>query len=166
MTTLWERHKHTIINWGTFLTIGPWIAWYTWDKWRRDELLEFVQLAFLAHNAIWLVILLIRRPHRAVDINAFHQCVALAAFYSGLAFSGERTRDGGLLLAATIVTGAAAVLGTLALLNLGRSFGILIAARRIRTDWLYSVVRHPMYLTDIVWRWGCSSTCRTCGTRP
>ncbi len=52
------------------------------------------------------------------------------------------------------VIGAAVVLGTLALLNLGRSFGILVAVRKIKTDWLYSVVRHPMYLTDIVWKIG------------
>jgi protein-S-isoprenylcysteine O-methyltransferase Ste14 len=154
MRRFWERHKHTLINLGAFISIGAWIAWYTWNKWHQQELLNFVQIAFLIHNIIWLVIFLIRRPHVAVDANLLHQGVALAAFYSGLAFHGEPTNDPTLRLAAQIVTGLAAVLGTLALLNLGRSFGILVAVRKVKTDWLYSVVRHPMYLTDIVWKIG------------
>ena len=154
MRRFWERHKHTLINLGAFASIGAWIAWYTWNKWNRHELLNFVQIAFLVHNIIWLVIFLIRRPHVAVDTNLLHQGIALAAFYSSLAFHGEPTKDPTLLLAAQIVIGVAVVLGTLALLNLGRSFGILVAARKIKTDWLYSVVRHPMYLTDIVWKIG------------
>jgi len=154
MKRFWDTHKHTLINLGAFVSIGAWIAWYTWDKWNRHELLNFVQIAFLIHNIIWLVIFLIRRPHVAVDTNLLHQGIALVAFYSGLAFHGEPTRNPTLLLAAQIVTGVAVVLGTLALLNLGRSFGILVAIRKIKTDWLYSVVRHPMYLTDIVWKIG------------
>jgi protein-S-isoprenylcysteine O-methyltransferase Ste14 len=154
MKRFWDAHRQTLVNLGAFVSIGAWIGWYTWDKWNRHELLNFVQLAFLVHNVIWLVIFLVRRPHRGADTNLFHQAVALAAFYSGLAFRGEPTSDPTLLLAAQVVTGAAVVLGTLTLLNLGRSFGILIAARKIKTDWLYSVVRHPMYLTDIVWKVG------------
>lgn len=154
MRRFWEMHKHTLINLGAFISIGAWIAWYTWDKWNRHELLNFVQIAFLVHNIIWLVIFLIRRPHVAVDASLLHQGVALAAFYSGLAFRGEPTHDPALLFAAQVITGAAVVLGTVALLNLGRSFGILVAVRKIKTDWLYSVVRHPMYLTDIVWKVG------------
>jgi protein-S-isoprenylcysteine O-methyltransferase Ste14 len=46
------------------------------------------------------------------------------------------------------------VLGAVCLLNLGRSFGILIALREVKTGGLYSVVRHPMYGTDILLRIG------------
>jgi protein-S-isoprenylcysteine O-methyltransferase Ste14 len=154
MKTFPEKHKHLLINLGAFLSIGAWIAWYTWSKWQQKELLNFVQMAFLIHNIIWLVIFLVRQPHVAVDLNVFHQAVALAAFYSGLAFQGKATDNPALRTASQIVIGVAVVLGTLALLNLGRSFGILIAARKIKTDWLYSVVRHPMYLTDIIWKVG------------
>ncbi len=149
-----NRHKHLLINLGAFLSIGAWIAWYTWCRWRDGELLNFVQIAFLIHNVIWLVIFLVRRPHVAVDTNLFHQAVALAAFYSGLAFGGRPTEDPILRTCSQAVIGLAVVLGTGALLNLGRSFGILIAARKITTDWMYSIVRHPMYLTDILWKVG------------
>ena len=39
-------------------------------------------------------------------------------------------------------------------LELGRSFGILIALRTVKTNGLYSLVRHPMYGTDILLRIG------------
>ena len=45
-------------------------------------------------------------------------------------------------------------LGILALVNLGRSCGVLIAFRKIQTRGLYSAVRHPMYLSDILFRVG------------
>jgi protein-S-isoprenylcysteine O-methyltransferase Ste14 len=46
------------------------------------------------------------------------------------------------------------VLGVATLLNLGRSFGILIAFRGLKSDGLYRMVRHPMYATDILLRIG------------
>ena len=45
-------------------------------------------------------------------------------------------------------------LGAITLLNLGRSFGILIAYREVKSGGLYSIVRHPMYGTDILLRIG------------
>jgi protein-S-isoprenylcysteine O-methyltransferase Ste14 len=45
-------------------------------------------------------------------------------------------------------------LGALTVLNLGRSFGVLIAKRKIKTRGLYGFVRHPMYATDILLRVG------------
>ena len=41
-----------------------------------------------------------------------------------------------------------------ALLNLGRSFGILIAYREVKSRGLYGIIRHPMYATDILLRIG------------
>ena len=45
-------------------------------------------------------------------------------------------------------------LGILSFLSLGRSFGILIALREVKTGGLYKFIRHPMYFTDILWRGG------------
>jgi protein-S-isoprenylcysteine O-methyltransferase Ste14 len=46
------------------------------------------------------------------------------------------------------------VLGVVTLLNLGRSFGILIAFREVKSRGLYGIIRHPMYATDILLRMG------------
>jgi protein-S-isoprenylcysteine O-methyltransferase Ste14 len=53
-----------------------------------------------------------------------------------------------------VVIFCANVLGVATLLNLGRSFGILIAFRELKSYGLYGRVRHPMYATDILLRIG------------
>jgi protein-S-isoprenylcysteine O-methyltransferase Ste14 len=77
------------------------------------------------------------------------------AFCSGIFFIGQPATGGP--LARRVSQGlifSANVLGAVTLLNLGRSFGILIARRQIKTGGLYRLVRHPMYATDILLRVG------------
>lgn len=123
----------------------------TWLEGRMN----YVEVAFAVQNAIMIGLILIRREHVAVDRNLLHQAVAMLAFFSGVAFMGQPPSGGpGTQLASNVVTMVANVLGVFTLLNLGRSFGILIAVRKVKTTWLYSIVRHPMYLTDILLRVG------------
>jgi len=151
---LGRKHGQTIVNIVVFAAIGRWLALYAIQKYRKDILWDFVEIAFLAHMALLLLFVLIRRPHVAIDRNLFHQAVALAAFFSGIGYQDRVTDNRPLLIASQIVTAVAIGLGILTQVNLGRSFGILIAVRKIRTDWLYSVVRHPMYLTDMMFKLG------------
>ena len=117
--------------------------------------LGFVEISFALQNAVMVALILLRRPHRAISTNPLHQALALAAFLSGALFAGSPVSGGpSAALAATLITAAANVLGLVTLLNLGRSFGILIALRRVETRLLYSWVRHPMYGTDILLRVG------------
>lgn len=149
-----RKHSQTLINWIVFIGIGRWIVVTAWDWHRAGELWSFVQMAFLAHMALLLVFIVVRTRHVGIDANYFHQAIALVAFFSGLALRGSDTTNGTLLLSANAVGLVATVLGILTLLNLGRSFGILIALRKIKTDWLYGIIRHPMYFTDILFLLG------------
>jgi protein-S-isoprenylcysteine O-methyltransferase Ste14 len=81
--------------------------------------------------------------------------VAVCAFYSGIFFIGPAPTASPFLLELswwTILAGV--LLGILSLIHLGRSFGVLIAVREVRTSGLYTWVRHPMYLSDIAMRLG------------
>ncbi len=147
-----KKHWQLIVNWVVFIGIGKWIVEKAWGWRQAGELWQFVEIAFLAHMVVLLVLVIIRTRHIAIDRNVFHQAIALVAFFSGLAFVGEKTANEGLLWSARIVMCIALVLGILTQINLGRSFGILIARRRIKTECLYGVVRHPMYLTDILFK--------------
>lgn len=90
-----------------------------------------------------------------MDPSLPRQAVALAAFFSGLLLIGQQQAASPAALAASkYVILAANVLGLLTILNLGRSFGILIAVREVKTTGLYRFVRHPMYATDILLRLG------------
>lgn len=148
------RHWQTMFNVYLFLVFGAWITWQTWKTWSEGRL-NYVEVSFAIQNVILVLLLLLRMPHRSVDMNPWKQLVALVAFCSGALFIGQPPSGGALATSASnVVTFAANVLGGICLLNLGRSFGILIALRRVKTGGLYSVIRHPMYATDILLRIG------------
>ena len=149
-----RKYWQLIINWVVFVGIGKWIVEKAWGWYQAGELWQFVEITFLAHMVVLLILVIIRTRHIAIDRNVFHQAVALVAFFSGLAFVGEKTANESLLWLARIVTCVALVLGILTQINLGRSFGILISRRRIKTNFLYGVIRHPMYFTDILFKIG------------
>ena len=152
MREFFRRHRQTLISWIVFLGIGRWLVVTALDWYRKGELWDIVEITFLGHMALLLAFIVIRTRHVGIDRTIFHQAVAVVAFFSGLAFLGPKTTDAGLILSARIVAFVALVLGILTQFNLGRSFGILIARRKIKTSWLYSVIRHPMYFTDILFK--------------
>lgn len=153
--TDWFRaHRQRLFNVYLFAVFSGWVGWQTWRTWSEGRL-DCVETSFAVQNMILVALLLLRNPHKAIDRSPLHQIVALVAFCSGAAFMGQPPT--GSALAATVsrvIILCANVLGAACLLNLGRSFGILIALREVKTDGLYSLVRHPMYGTDILLRIG------------
>jgi protein-S-isoprenylcysteine O-methyltransferase Ste14 len=149
-----KRHRQGLVDLYIFLNIAAWTGWSVYGTWRRGEL-GFVEITFTIQTLVFLALILVRRRHRGLDANPFHQAVAAIAFFSGLAFMGQPATGGAAArLAANAVTLAANILGILALVSLGRSFGVLIALRGVRTGGVYALVRHPMYLSDILFRAG------------
>lgn len=149
-----RRHRHGLINLYVFVNIAVWVAWRTYHVWAQGQM-GYVEVAFAVQNLIFLTLILSRRPPRGLDRQPIHQAVAALAFFSGLAFMGQPVTGGAAArTVSTVVTIVAHLLSILALLNLGRSFGVLIALRTIQTRGVYSVVRHPMYLSDILFRVG------------
>ncbi len=149
-----KKHWQTLLNVYLFVTLGIWVCLRVREAYVAGRL-GYIEIAFVAQNAIMVTLILVRRQHLSMDRNVLHQTVAVVAFFSGLALmdtpaAGSRVALGvsrGVIMAANL-------LGAAALLNLGRSFGILISLRRITTGGVYSVVRHPMYASDILLRIG------------
>ena len=148
-----DRNGSMIMNMIVCFGILNWMVENTAPSFMAGKF-DFVDTMFLLHNVVMLALILIRRNHQAIDGSFFHQAIAVAAFFSGLAFIGEPTRNPALLAAADAVILVALVLGTATLFNLGRSFGILIAYRKVEDSFLYSIIRHPMYMTDLLWKVG------------
>ena len=146
------------VNIYVFLNIAAWVGWNTYRTWAQGAM-GYVEIAFALQNMVFLTLILIRRQHQGLDKSLFNQSVAAVAFFSGLVFMGQPATGGpAAQMASRGITLAANVLGILSLVNLGRSFGVLIAFRKIQTRGLYSVVRHPMYLSDILFRAGFIAT--------
>lgn len=154
LRALVDRHGQRLVNLALFAVLAVAIAVDLRDVWREDRL-GYVEVSFAVQNVVMLAFILLRRPHQAVSRNPLHQAVALAAFGSGVLFLGAPETGGpAAQTASAVIVFAANVLGLATILNLGRSFGILIALRKVETRYLYRVVRHPMYGTDILLRVG------------
>lgn len=156
-TTLWQwlaANRAWLVNVYLFANILGVTLWQALEPWRSGRFGAAAGI-FVAQNLVLAGVVLMRCDHRAVDMRAGHQLVALAAFFSGAFMAGQAPSEGATLqTVALIVSVAANLLGIATLLNLGRSFGILIACREIRTGGLYAIIRHPMYLSDILLRIG------------
>ena len=148
------RHRERLINVYLFANVVGFIAWQAWNIAHAGGL-NVNEVSFLLQNLVLAGIVLLRRDPIAIDDKPSHQAVALVAFFSGLAFMGAPPTGGPALLAASqAVLLGSNLLGILSLLHLGKSFGILIACREVRTGGVYRLVRHPMYLSDMLLRVG------------
>lgn len=145
-----------LVNLYLFANIAGFTAWRAAPSILTGQF-SLIEAVFVAQNLVLAGVVLIRRDHQAIDAHPGHQFVALAAFFSGALFVGQPSSGNAALhdLSETVVLGAN-LLGIATLLNLGKSFGILIACRGVQTGGLYRLIRHPMYLSDILLRAGFS----------
>lgn len=147
-------HLSWVVNLVVFFGLGSLFIGDLFIKWQKGKL-DYVEASFAIQTTVVLGYILVRRPSKDVDVDFKHQAIALVAFCSAAWFITEpRTENPSLLLAAKITMMVANVLGLVTILNLGKHFGILIAIRGVETRGLYSIVRHPMYFTDILMRVG------------
>lgn len=147
-------YASTVVNISVFLILGSLFVGDTIMKWKNGKF-DYVEASFAIQTTIVLGFILVRRPSKGVDPDVRNQIVALMAFGSAALFVTEpRTENASLLLAAKITMVISNVLGLGTILNLGRNFGILIAIRGVESRGLYSIIRHPMYFTDILLRVG------------
>jgi protein-S-isoprenylcysteine O-methyltransferase Ste14 len=121
----------------------------------KNGTFNYIEISFILQNIILTTVVIVRIPHKTVDTNIFHQLIALFAFFSGVAFMGQTpTTDATLARISVTVIFISNIIGMITLLNLGRSFGILIARRQVKINGAYSLIRHPMYFSDILLRVG------------
>jgi len=147
------KHRHTFTNLFLIICLGRYAYDQAAQAWMADRF-DFVEIAFAAHNVVMLTIILVRKQHQALSQNIFHQGIALAAFFSGIFFIRSSNPYSLLIHISQGITFVSICLGIAAFFSLGRSFGILIAIRKVKTGGLYGIIRHPMYFTDILWRVG------------
>jgi protein-S-isoprenylcysteine O-methyltransferase Ste14 len=149
-----QHRRQKITDVALFLVCFIWCGVQLYYAW-AERRLDFIEMSFGVQNIVVAVLFLIRTKHSLFNDNILDQSVAALAFLSGAAFMGQpETATGPALMLSRTVILASNALGLVTILNLGRSFGVFIAFREIRTTGVYALVRHPMYLTDILLRVG------------
>lgn len=113
------------------------------------------ELLWFIYNVTITLLFLIRLRPSVVSMNPIHWVVALITSFSGFIFSRQGTDNGAILsVTSNSLIVFAIVLGIVTLLVLGRSYDFLPALRDVKTDYVYDIVRHPMYLSSIIIKLG------------
>jgi protein-S-isoprenylcysteine O-methyltransferase Ste14 len=116
---------------------------------------NFIGLLWLIYNATIALLFLVRVRPSFVSMNPIHWTVALITSFSGFFFDRKMINENdAFLLVADFLMVFALLLGILTVFVLGRSYDFLPALRRVRQEYVYRVVRHPMYLSSIIIKLG------------
>ncbi|MDR1658570.1 MAG: hypothetical protein LBT47_13665 [Deltaproteobacteria bacterium] len=153
MAAVITRQSERLLNVLLFLIFG-WGSWLALDS-RLQAGLTIAEVSFIAQNLVFCTVLLLRSSQRELSSSFIGQGLALGAFFSGMGFLKLSIQAAGPL--AVVGQGlivAANLLAVVSLATLGRSFGILIARRKLKISGIYGLVRHPMYLSDLMLRLG------------
>lgn len=127
-----------------------------WARFIFDALEKMVSdsglltLGILIHNTLLFLLFLTRRPSRDTSRNVFDWGIAFITLSFTMLLRSHPTQMPGLNALSMIIQilGMAAIIVSLA--SLGRSFGIVAANRKIKIKGMYSVVRHPVYASEIL----------------
>jgi len=127
-----------------------------------------LNIAMLARNTGLTLVFLLRRPSRLTSQRVKDWLVAITGTVITYLYVtiGTKPIFPSLVPFAYVVMVTAAFLSAIAVVNLGRSFGIVPSNRGIKTKGFYVVVRHPIYLLymlhDIGWNLNCFSARNCC----
>jgi len=115
---------------------------------------DLTELLWLAYNVTISLLFLIRVSPSVVSMNPCHWAVALITSFSGFFFGEAANSRVILLLWADVLISFAILLGIVTAMVLKRSYDFLPALRRVKTKYVYQIVRHPMYVSSIVIKLG------------
>ena len=116
---------------------------------------DFIELLRIIYSVSASLFFLIRIKPSIVSMNPVHWAVPLITSFSALFFIRQSpTNSSVLLYAANGFVILAHILGIPAILTLGRSFGFFPALRKVKTKYIYQIIRHPMYLASMFFRIG------------
>jgi protein-S-isoprenylcysteine O-methyltransferase Ste14 len=116
---------------------------------------DVFELLHLAYNLTVAFLFLIRTRPSLISMSLLHWAVALLTSFSGFFFVREDANPYvPLLLGGDTLIGVSILFSLMAALVLGRSFDIFPALRRVKTRYVYQIIRHPIYSSAIVLRLG------------
>ena len=166
---IWKKYpyfRHWLVN---IMVASVW-CYYAYEGLMNLSTMAYfvLNIALLLRNTGLTLLFLLRRPSELTSKKFVDWLVAIAGTFVTYFYVSRGTKPFFPSLAPTayVVMVAAAFLSAIAVVNLGRSFGIVPANRGIKTKGFYAVVRHPIYslymLHDIGWSLNCFSAHNVC----
>ena len=150
---LWKTRPYAW-HWLVNIVVASCWLYYVWDGLMslQTTRLLLLSLALLVRNTTVTVMFLIRRPSTLTSRRFTEWFMAIAGTFCSYFYvlEGAWPIYRPLVPPTYFIMAGAALISVIAILNLGRSFGIVPANRGIKTKGLYGIVRHPIYLLYVI----------------
>ncbi len=137
----WGCNAILALLWGKF-------ALNAYHRWAQTG--SLILLGLVLYNTLLVSVTIARRPSVSTSTQIKDWLAALLTVALSMVF---RPGESHLLFAqaaGSILQGIGLIIMTIALSNLGRSFGIVAANRGIKQSGLYGWVRHPLYGGELI----------------
>lgn len=138
-----------LTHWLVNIAVASFFSYYVYDTIIRLTTGTCLTLliALLFRNTSITLVFLLRRPSKLTSRNVGDWIAAIGGTFITYLYTSRATPIYPFIVpAAYVVMIVTAFLSTICIINLGRSFGLVPANRGIKTDLLYGIVRHPLYL--------------------
>jgi len=119
-----------------------------YEQWTRTG--SLILGGLVLYNALLVGLTVTRRPSASTSPRIGDWVAALLTVMISLRFEGEEWRQTGAQAAGVALQGAGLLIMAVAVMSLGRSFGVVPANRGVKRSGLYGCVRHPLYAGEIV----------------
>ncbi len=138
-----------LTHWLVNIAVASFFSYYVYDTIIRLTTGTCITLlvALLFRNTSITLVFLLRRPSKLTSRNVGDWIAAVGGTFITYLYTNQATPIYLFVVpAAYVVMIVTAFLSTICIINLGRSFGLVPANRGVKTDLLYGIVRHPLYL--------------------
>lgn len=150
-----NRTKHTdLMHWLVNIAVAAFFSYYIYDTIIRlaSGACLTLLIALLFRNTSITLVFLLRRPSKLTSRNIGDWIAAIGGTFITYLYTGQAKPIFSFIVpTAYVVMIVTAFLSTVCIINLGRSFGLVPANRGVKTELLYGIVRHPLYLLYTVY---------------
>jgi protein-S-isoprenylcysteine O-methyltransferase Ste14 len=137
--------KNLVMDWGERLILVILFALFAMTNLRSGDAINAI---ILLGEALTIYFVLTRRQAISITERPMDWLLAFAGTLLPMVGRPGGEAVGGWLAGVLLIGGTALALA--AKLSLNRRFGIAPANRGVQADWVYALVRHPMYLGYII----------------
>jgi protein-S-isoprenylcysteine O-methyltransferase Ste14 len=121
-------------------TLFGFFAYAHFSKFQETQ--ELTLLLVVTSETLTAAFFVFRSDPKTVSAASFDWLIAIAGSFVPLFL---RPATSGIFPAGSIAIGLGTTLQIVSLLSLNRSFALVAAKRKIKTGWMYRIVRHPLY---------------------
>ena len=133
---------------GMLALLLVWFARNAYHQWTETG--SLILLGLVLYNTLLVLVTATRRPSVSTSLRIRDWVAALLTVAISFQFRPEEWRQTGEQAAGVILQAVGLTIMGVAVMNLGRSFGIVPANRGVKRSGIYGCVRHPLYAGEIL----------------